>query len=124
MIRLAAIGFCNKEGKKLLYNVPDKMKIKFDYKFGTIREEVLFAGGMIIAAPREDIKPFLTHESKTAEKLTLEVLYFKVAGENLLREFEIPRKIAISFQKTGSDEEAAEFAGTAFMKMIAKELPF
>lgn len=123
MIKLAAIGFSNKAGKQLLFEIPEEMKIEFDYNFGTVREEVLFAGGMILAAPRDEMKLFLTCESETEEKLTLESLYFET-GEEMLQEFEIPQKMAIPFQKTGSDKRAAEFAGTVFVKIISKELPF
>lgn len=122
MIKLTSIGFCNKKGKKLLFDIPEEMQIEFDYNFGTVREEVMFAGGMILAAPKEEMKLFLTCESKTEEKLTLESLYFET--EEMLQEFEIPQKMAIPFQKTGSDKQAAEFAGTVFVKIIAKELPF
>lgn len=123
MIKLAAIGFSNKVGKQLLFEIPEEMKIEFNYNFGTVREEVLFAGGMILAAPRDEMKLFLTCESETEEKLTLESLYFET-GEEMLQEFEIPQKMAIPFQKTGSDKQAAEFAGTVFVKIISKELPF
>ena len=123
MIKLAAIGFSNKAGKQLLFEIPEEMKIEFNYNFGTVREEVLFAGGMILAAPRDEMKLFLTCESETEEKLTLESLYFET-GEEMLQEFEIPQKMAIPFQKTGSDKRAAEFAGTVFVKIISKELQF
>lgn len=124
MIRLTSIGFSNKKGKKLLFDIPEEMQIEFDYNFGTVREEVMFAGGMILAAPKEDMKMFLTCESETEEKMTLESLYFKAEGESVLQEFGIPQKMAISFQKTGTDNKAAEFAGTVFVKIIAKELSF
>lgn len=124
MIKLTSIGFINKAGKQLLFDIPEEMQIEFDYKFGTVREEVLFAGGMILAAPKEEMKLFLTCESETEEKLTLESLFFEAEGEEMLQEFEIPQKMAIPFQKTGTDNKAAEFAGTVFVKIIAKELPF
>lgn len=124
MVKLAAIGFSNREGKKLLFNIPEEMKISFNYIFGTVEEEVSCAVGMIIAAPREDMRAFLTLESETNEKLTLEVLYFETEKGNKLREFKIPQKWAISFQKMGSDQQAADFAGTVFIKIISQELPF
>ena len=70
------------------------------------------------------MKAFLTLESETTEKLTLEELYFETEKGGALRNFKIPQKMAVSFQKTGSDEDAAKFAGTVFVKIIAKELPF
>lgn len=124
MIRLTAIGFRNKVGKHLLFDIPEEMQINFDYNFGTVREEVMFAGGMILAAPKKDMKMFLTCESETEEKLTLESLYFKSEGTEVLQEFAIPHKMAIPFQKAGTDKQAAEFAGMVFVKIIAKELPF
>lgn len=124
MIRLTAIGFSNKAGKQLLFDIPEEMQLEFDYKFGTVQEEVTFAGGMILAAPKKDMKLFLTCESETEEKLTLEVLYFKAEGTEILQDFEIPHKMAIPFEKMGSDEQAASFAGNVFVRIIAKELPF
>lgn len=125
MIKLASIGFINREGKRLLFDIPKEMQIEFNYKFGTVREEVMFAGGMILAAPKDDMKVLLTCESKHEERLILETLYFKVEGERLLQEFDIPRKMAISFQKMGwSDKQAVDFAGTVFVRLIAKELQF
>lgn len=124
MIRLTAIGFSNKAGKQLLFDIPEEMQLEFDYNFGTVREEVMFAGGMILAAPKKDMKLFLTCESETEEKLTLEVLYFKAEGTEILQDFEIPHKMAIPFEKMGSDEQAASFAGNVFVRIIAKELPF
>ncbi len=124
MIKLAAIGFSNKAGKQLLFDIPEEMQLEFDYNFGTVREEVMFAGGMILAAPKKDMKLFLTCESETEEKLTLEYLYFKSESTEVLQEFEIPRKMAIPFEKMGSDEQAASFAGNVFVRIILKELPF
>ena len=124
MIRLTAIGFSNKAGKQLLFDIPEEMQLEFDYNFGTVREEVMFAGGMILAAPKKDMKLFLTCESETEEKLTLEVLYFKAEGTEILQDFEIPHKMAIPFEKMGSDEQAVSFAGNVFVRIIAKELPF
>lgn len=124
MIKLAAIGFSNKAGKQLLFKIPEDMKIKFDYVFGSVKEEVSFAGGMILAAPKKEMKLFLTCESETNEKLTLESLYFEAEGEEMLQEFVIPQKMSIPFQKTGDDEQAADFAGTVFVKIISKEFPF
>lgn len=124
MVKLTGIGFKNRAGKGLLFEIPEEMQIVFDYNFGTPQEEVSFAGGMILAAPRKDMRAFLTLESETTEKLTLEALYFEGPGERLLREFEVPGKMAISFQKMGAEQQAAEFAGTVFVKIIAKELPF
>ncbi len=124
MIKLTAIGFSNKAGKQLLFEVPEEMQLEFDYKFGTVQEEVTFAGGMILAAPKKDMKLFLTCESETEEKLTLEYLYFKSESTEVLQDFEIPHKMAIPFEKMGSDEQAASFAGNVFVRIIAKELPF
>jgi len=122
MIKLTSIGFSNKKGKKLLFDIPEEMQLKFDYNFGTVREEVLFAGGMILAAPKKEMKLFLTCESETEEKLTLEYLYFKAKGESVLQEFKIPQKMAIPFQKAGTDNQAAEFAGMVFVKIISNAI--
>lgn len=125
MIRLTALEFCNKAGRRFIYEIPKKKKILFKYIFGTVEEEVSFAGGMILMAQREEIKAFLSHESDLGERMTLEVLYFKTEKGNVLREFKIPdKRMSISFQKKGTAEESADFAGTVFIKIISQELPF
>ena len=122
MVRLIAISFENKDGETLRFNIPKKMQIEFKYKFGTVKEAVSFAGGMIIASPKDNMKAFLIrNDEETEEKLILKELIFESKdGEE---RFKIPREMSISFNKLEeTDEQAADFAGMVFMRIIPKEL--
>ena len=63
----------------------------------------------------------IRNDEETEEKLILKELIFE--SQNGEEKFKIPRGMSISFNKLEeTDEQAADFAGMVFMRIITKEL--
>ena len=120
MVELTKIKFEDEQGKEFTFNIPNKNRIKFDYHFGTIKEEDSFVGGYILALPKEDIKAFLERKDK-AKKLKMKSFGFKTEKEEVW--FKVPATTSLTFHKVEENsQKAANFSGTVFVRLITSEL--
>ena len=120
MVKLTKIRFEDERGNKVIFNIQTENQISFDYVFETVEEEIVFAGGYMLALPKSDIKAFL--ESKDAsKKLKMKSFGFETAkGEKW---FQIPRSTRFTFQKVDENsQKSADFAGMVFVKLIFSEM--
>lgn len=109
MIRLIKIRFTDERGNQFDYEIPKDKQIIFYYTFGSLKEEVGFVGGYIIALLPKD-KKFLSSEGPN--KLMMSKFGFQ-KGKNKVW-FTIPpdKRYTVNSIK----------AGAVFTKLITAEL--
>lgn len=120
MVKLTKIKFQDERGKEVVFNIQTENQISFDYVFEMVEEEIVFAGGYMLALPKSDIKAFLESKDES-KKLKMKSFGFETAkGEKW---FQIPASTSFTFQKVDKDDQkSADFAGTVFIKLISSEI--
>ena len=146
MVKLVAINFTNKKGKKIIFDIPEELRVEFENHCATSAEEVSCAGGMFlgVAFETQEHLSYIPPEMCMIFEYNLGVLKKKIAlsggGSNDAKEilkmeslkftygevekiFYVPSNMKIYFGKETEDEqEVADSAGKLFVKLILDEV--
>lgn len=102
MIKLSKICFTDERGTQLTYEIPKEEQIKFDFTFGSLKEEVGFAGGYIMALLPKDDKFLESHE--ISKRFRMSKFGFTNRGKAEVW-FTIPSVKSYSFHVLGNDQK-------------------
>lgn len=112
MVTLSKIRFTDERGRQLTYTIPNDNQIEFDFNFGSIKEEVGFVGGYLIALLPDDEG----HEK--SKRYLLNAFAFQTKSKNEVW-FKIPPAASHSYHV--NKQESVDLVGTHVCELITAE---